>query len=69
MLNYIWCGMIVVSVIFGAFNGTLQNVADSVMKGASEAVTMSLSLLGIMCFWSGIMEIACKSNFVKFVIV
>lgn len=66
MLNYIWGGMILLSIVFGAFNGKLPEVASAVMKGATEGVNMSLSLLGIMCLWTGIMEIANKSGFTKF---
>lgn len=66
MLNYIWGGMMLISIVFGAFNGTLQNVASSIMSGATDGVNISLSLLGVMCLWSGIMEIANKSGFIKF---
>ncbi len=66
MLNYIWGGMMLISIVFGAFNGTLQNVASAIMTGASDGVNTSLSLLGVMCLWSGIMEIANNSGFVKF---
>ena len=66
MLNYIWGGMMLISIVFGAFNGTLQNVASTIMTGASDGVTTSLSLLGVMCLWSGIMEIANNSGFIKF---
>ena len=66
MLNYIWGGMMLISIVFGAFNGTLQNVASAIMTGASDGVNTSLSLLGVMCLWSGIMEIANNSGFVEF---
>ncbi len=57
MLNYLWAGMMAVGVIWAAFHGTLPEVTDAVISSAREAVTLSITMLGIMAFWSGIMEI------------
>lgn len=64
MLSVIWCVLILASLIFGAVNGELSSVTQSVSEGSSEAITLILSILGIMCFWSGIMEILIKSGLV-----
>lgn len=66
MLNYIWGGMMLISIVFGAVSGNLQSVASEIMNGAKEGVNVALSLVGVMCLWSGIMEIASKSGFTKF---
>lgn len=58
MLNYIWGGMMIAAVIFGIANGRITEVTDAVMTGAEDAVAMTISLVGIMCFWTGIMKIA-----------
>lgn len=62
MMSYIWGGIILVSFIFGAVNGQTEAVASSVLSGAEKSVTMALSLLGMMCFWSGILEIAKRAG-------
>ncbi len=46
-----------VGVIWAAFCGTLPEVTEAVISSAKEAVTLSITMLGIMAFWSGIMEI------------
>lgn len=66
MLNYIWGGMILISIITGAFNGKLADVASAAMSGAGEGVTLSISLLGVMCLWTGLMKIADKSGITDF---
>lgn len=57
MLNGIWAGMMVISLLFGAFSGKLDTVMQAAIESAAEAVTMSISLLGVLCLWCGVMEI------------
>ncbi|MBQ3642218.1 hypothetical protein II906_09900 [bacterium] len=65
-MNYIWYFLIVISIIFGALNGTLDEVANAIFKGCELSVKIILTLLGIMTFWLGIMKIAEKSGIVEF---
>lgn len=58
MLNYIWAVMMITAVICGIFTGRINEVSEALMSGAEDAVTMTISLMGIMCFWTGIMNIA-----------
>ena len=60
MLNYIWSGMIVISLAVSFFNGTTADVCTALGKGASEGVMLALSIAGIMALWTGIMKIAEK---------
>lgn len=66
-MNYIWYFLIVISIIFGAINGTLNEVANAIFSGTQLAVKIILTLLGIMTFWLGIMKIAEKSGIVEFI--
>ena len=65
-MNYIWYFLIVVSIIYGAINGTLSDVAKAIFTGTELSVKIVLTLLGIMTFWLGIMKIAEKSGIVEF---
>lgn len=65
-MNYIWYFLIVISIIFGAINGRLNDVANAIFSGTELAVKIVLTLLGIMTFWLGIMKIAEKSGIVEF---
>ncbi len=54
--------MIVTAVVFGAANGRISEVTAALMSGAEDAVSMTISLAGIMCFWTGIMSVAKGSG-------
>lgn len=66
-MNYIFYGLIVLSIIFGAINGKLDDVVNSILTGAELSVKVAFSLIGIMAFWLGIMKIAQDCGFVKIV--
>ena len=67
MLNYIWSGMIVISLLASFFNGTSKEVCTALCDGASDGVTLALGIAGIMAFWTGIMKIAENSGLVKII--
>lgn len=64
-MNYVFFGLIFISVIAGIFNNTLSDVVNSILIGCETAVKIALSLIGIMAFWLGIMRIAEKSGLIK----
>lgn len=66
-MNYIFYGLIVISIVIGAINGRLPDVVNSILTGAEKSVQIALSLIGIMAFWLGIMKIAEKSGVVEFI--
>lgn len=66
-MNYIFYFLIVLSIIFGAINGKLQDVVNAILTGADLSVKVAFSLIGIMAFWLGIMRIAEKSGIVDFI--
>lgn len=62
MLNAIWFGMILASVICAACTGNLGSLSTAVMDGAGDAVELTFFLLGSMCAWLGFLRIAEKSG-------
>ncbi len=65
MLNLVWALMILIAFIFSMFTGKTEALSDSVISGATSAVELIFSIIGIICFWSGMMEIADKSGITK----
>lgn len=57
-MNYIWGGIMVISVLLSLVNGTTKEVSDAFLSGAASAVELIVTMLGMMCLWSGIMNIA-----------
>lgn len=62
MMNYIWPALIFVSFLFAIFTGNTEAVGDAVFSSVEEAVTMTVKMLGMFCFWSGMMQIAKESG-------
>lgn len=62
MLSYIFVFMILISVVCSVVLDTTTAVSQSVMDGASSAVELLISLCGMICLWSGVMEIARQSK-------
>lgn len=64
-MNYLWAGMIIVGIIFGAFNGKMPEVTNEALDSAKEAVTLCITMMGVMSFWVGMMEIATKAGIIE----
>ena len=65
MLNYIWFGMIAISVLVGIITGSLDAVTEAAFDSARKAVDLAIGLIGIMALWLGIMKIAEKAGLVS----
>lgn len=57
-MNYIWGAMILIGIVWGTINGNVEAVSDAVLSSAKEAVTLCITMLGVMGLWTGLMEIA-----------
>ena len=64
MLNFLWAGMIIVGVMYAAFTGNIAEVTNAALDSSKEAITLCLTMLGVMSFWMGIMEIATKAGII-----
>jgi spore maturation protein A len=58
MLNYLWGFMIVIGVIVGVLNGRIDEVSTVTLNSAKEAITLCITMLGVMSLWTGIMQVA-----------
>lgn len=65
MLNYLWAGMILVGIIFAAFTGRMPEITNAAVDSSKEAVTLCITMMGVMCLWVGLMEIASKAGIVE----
>lgn len=64
-MNYLWGFMILVGVVFASFNGTLPDVTEAALDSAKEAVSLCITMTGVMSFWVGIMRIAEKAGIIE----
>lgn len=56
-MAWIWTGMAVVSVVCGAVYGRMEAVSAAALEGAEQAVRLCLSMAGMLCLWTGLMEV------------
>ena len=56
-MAWVWSGMVVLSLLFGIATGRLDQVANAALEGANSAIELSLSMAGVLCLWSGVMEV------------
>ena len=64
MLNYIWAFMILLGIVYGTFTGNMEALTNAAMDSAGEAVSLCITMLGVMALWMGLMEIAQKSGLI-----
>ncbi|SHH76565.1 nucleoside recognition domain-containing protein [Sporanaerobacter acetigenes] len=65
MMSTMWFLLIAIGIVYSIFAGTLEEINNIIIKEAGEAVTFAISLIGIMSFWLGIMNIAKESGFLE----
>jgi len=65
MMNYVWLGLVAISVIVAIFTGTVQDVTQSAIDMAGTAVEIAIGLIGIMTLWLGIMKIAEEAGMIN----
>lgn len=65
MLNILWPAFIIVSVIFAILSGNIKELNSSIFESTELAVSLCITLLGTMCLWNGIMQIASKTSVMK----
>ncbi len=63
-MNYLWGSMILIGVVYGALTGRMADVTDQALLSAKEAVTLGITMAGVMAFWVGIMQIAENAGFI-----
>ncbi len=65
MLNGIWAGMILLAVIYGAATGHMEEVTNAALDSAGEAISLCITMAGVVALWMGLMEIAGKAGLVE----
>lgn len=64
MLNYIWGFMIIIGVVYGSLTGNMAAITNAAIDSAKEAVTLCITMVGVMSLWVGLMEIASDAGLI-----
>lgn len=62
MMNYLWGGMLLTGIVYGVVTGNTQAVTETVLSSSKEAIMLCIAMLGIVSFWSGLMEVAVDAG-------
>ena len=62
LFNLVIILMVLLSLVYGALSGNLAALSSAAVSGAKDAVTLSLSLCGMICLWSGVMELMRRAG-------
>lgn len=65
MLNYLWGLMILIGIVYASITGKIPEITEAAMASSKEAITLCITMLGIMALWMGIMEIAQSSGLIR----
>ena len=64
MLNYIWGFMIIIGIIYGSFTGNMEAITNAALDSAKEAVSLCITMVGVMALWVGLMEVAKEAGLI-----
>ena len=65
MLNILWPIFIILSFIYAVFSGKIDSLNTGIFNSLAEAVELSITFLGTICLWNGIMEIAKNTSLIN----
>lgn len=65
MLNILWPIFIIISVFYALLSGKIGELNTGIFTSLSDAVNLSITFLGTICLWTGIMEIVKKTTLIN----
>lgn len=65
MLNYIWAFMIIIGIIYAIITGNIDAVSNGFLDSSKEAITLCITMLGVVSFWTGIMEVGKQAGIIR----
>ena len=65
MLNILWPAFIILSVIYALISGKINELNTEIFNSISDAVELTITFLGTICLWNGIMQVASKTTILQ----
>ena len=57
-MNYLWAGMLFLGIVYGSLHGQMAEITQAALSSAKEAISLCITLMGVMCFWVGMMNLS-----------
>ena len=64
-MDYLWAGMLLIGIFYGAISGNILEVSDAALSAAGEAISLCITTAGVLTLWTGIMEIAKTAGIIQ----
>ena len=64
-MSWVWGGIILLSVIYGAASGNLADLGTAALEGSGAAVELCLGIAGATLLWCGLMEIMERAGMLR----
>ena len=65
MLNILWPALIILSYIYAIISGKIDEINNGLFESLSDTVELTLTFLGTICLWNGIMQIAKNTSLIE----
>ena len=65
MLNYLWSFMILTGIVYAAFTGRMPDITNAALDSSKEAISLCITMLGIMSFWCGILKVGEEAGLIE----
>ena len=65
MLNILWPAFIILSFIYGLISGKVNEINNGIFKSLTDAVELTITFLGTICLWDGLMEIVKRTTLIN----
>lgn len=65
VLNYIWAFMIIIGIIYAILTGNIEAVSNGFLNSSKEAITLCITMLGVVSFWTGIMKVGKQAGIIR----
>ena len=64
MVNIIWLALLLSGVFAAATNGNMQDVTNAVFASSTDAVSITINIIGTLCLWMGLLKLAEESGLI-----
>ena len=62
VLSWVWTGMVAIAIVYSLLTGRVDEAAKGAFDGAGQAVEISIAMAGVLCLWTGVMEVMKQSG-------
>lgn len=64
-MDYLWAGMLLIGIFYGAMTGNLSAVSEAILSSGGEAISLCMTTAGILTLWTGLMEAARSAGLLR----